>query len=1199
MEHRMTDDHLKAFPPVFATNRRERRETVAREILRMLAGLREELKVAPTVSVATAYINPGGFTLLAAELEQAPTVRLLLGAEPDPEADWAIEVSSADRDEKLGRAVHEHLHWLEHERDLLGFTRENAAATEHFVEWLRSPSDSGDARVEVRRYTKGFLHGKAYIAEHDVLPAVLAGSSNFTRAGLSLNAELNLGYPAGNGSYVGLVREWFDDLWDESESYDLAEIYEATWQPHDPWIVFLRMLHELYSDSLDDEQPRTQLDLTGFQLDGVARMIRLLDELGGVLVADEVGLGKTFLAGEVIARATILERQRVLIVCPAALKASMWEPFLKRHDFSRRVDVLSYDELRIRSDPEDPESAAFLQELDDYAMIVIDEAHNLRNPGAQRSAAIYRLVAGINPKKVVLLTATPVNNSLMDLHTLLTYFIRNDAQFVGLGIPSIREYIKRVQAMDPEALTPEHLFDLMDQVAVRRTRKFVKEFYPGDEITLPDGTKTTIRFPTPKPERIDYTLDEAGEDLLEATIYALEIPDDAPIVSSYRDRHDDPDRLMLARYTPSTYRIDADLESYQVSNAGLLRSALLKRLESSPAALRRTLGTLIKSHEQFLSALDKGYVLNGLALREWTGSEDEDLDTWVSNLDEDSADWVSAVSSYHAVELREDVVSDLTLLRELRTLAEAACAGSDPKADRLVEYLRKVASEARETDKRGLSGSARRKTMIFSSFADTIDDVAARVARAIDEAEDDDPLTDYRDRIADTVKGQKVGVDQGHRARVLAGFAPETAGRLDENGHPLSENKFDLLFTTDVLSEGVNLQQAGRIVNYDLPWNPMRLVQRHGRIDRIGSKHSKVVLGCFFPSEHLDELLGLEAALQRKLAYADAAIGAGQVLPGFRSKFEVNLGATLEEIEKLRQENPDLFENRGSSAAVSGEEFRRRLTQAMADPFTSQAVTGLPWMSGSGFINPKAPRSGYVFCMRMGDHAKPWFRFVPVEPGSWEPLLQGDEPPVVEGLVIAEGANIDTGNGDGIASDEGLEAIMVPPPLTPVVDDDTLTCLMTADPGDASTSRHLSDEAFDGAFDAWAGAREAALADWQKLTDPAALAPVVPKALRDAADFVYDHGGSALTPAEQQDLLDRLNTNPSVRVQRDVRALLKKDLTDADKIVELRDLVEQAGLQPTVGAQALDYLEPADIHLIAWMAVTGRDSLNVEVRSAD
>lgn len=1168
-------NHQNEFPPIFATNRHDRGETVAGELMRLFRGMREQLKSPPEVSIATAYINPGGFDLVADELEQVDRVRLLLGAEPDPATDHSILTAAADRDARFDTALGNHEQWLTMERDLLGFTRESSAAALRMLEWLRSVGPDGSPRVEVRRYVESFLHGKAFIADHEVLPAVLAGSSNFTYAGLSRNAELNLGYGTGNQGHVGLVREWFDGLWDLSEEYPLADIYSALWEPHQPWTVFLRMLWELYQDADDAERPRTELDLTGFQLDGVARMLRLLDNLGGVLVADEVGLGKTFLAGEIIARAASLDRQQVLIVCPAALKTGMWQPFLKRHDFSRRVDVLSYDELRLGTDPERPDHASFMRKLDDYALVVVDEAHNLRNPSTQRSAAVNALVGGARPKKLVLLTATPVNNSLMDLHTLVTYFVRNDAAFVAIGIPSIRDYVKRAQGMDPDSLSPEHLFDLMDQVAVRRTRRFVQRHYPHDTITLPDGSKATIQFPTPKPERIDYELDGPGEKLLHATVYALDLPDDAPLVSRYHDRQADPGRLMLARYTPSAYRFDEDLESYQVSNAGLLRSALLKRLESSPAALRRTLGTLIASHELFLVALDQGFVMTSTALNEWSGSEDESLDDWVAALDDDLADKVLVAQDFHVDELRQDVLDDLELLRRLMSLAEKASAGDDPKVKRLIDELRAVAAEARKPARSGVDAVDRRKVIIFSTYADTIDDVALRVSAAVKRAKPDDPLSDYQDRIADTIKGQKVGVDQGHRARVLAGFAPETAGELNDAGKPRSANLYDLIFTTDVLSEGVNLQQCGRIVNYDLPWNPMRLVQRHGRIDRIGSKHSVVVLGCFFPAKHLDDLLGLEATLQRKLAYADAAIGTGKVLPGYAGRFEVTLEDTRKQIEQVRDENPEIFVNGGASAALSGEEYRKRLSKAMDNPHTAKKVKDLPWSSGSGFANAQVARSGYVFCIRMGEHPKPWFRFVPVDPATWEPRRA--EPP-----------REDAGPGwmEGSSHPPGAPPVSMPV----IVDSDTLSCLIAADPGDDETERVLPDIAYERAFDAWEAAREAALADWELLTDPNNLMPEPPKALRDAAELVYLSGQDALSPEAQNDLLARLNTAPPARVIRDVRAVLRSDASNSTKILAIRDVVEAAGLVPAAGAEPLPPLEPSEVHLITWMAVQGKDA---------
>jgi hypothetical protein len=491
-------------------------------------------------------------------------------------------------------------------------------------------------------------------------------------------------------------------LLDLSDPYDLAELYGRLWEPHTPWSVYLRMLWELYGEHLDaDENPnvRTGLNLTRFQADGVARMERLLDEHGGVLVADEVGLGKTYLAGEVIYRTANINRQRVLIVAPAALKSSMWEPFLA----DPRLQPLG-EGLLLRRGPQPPRPDkgsinTFLQEVEDYSLVVIDEAHNLRNSGAQRSGAVDRVITAGSPKRVVLLTATPVNNSLNDLETLVKYFIRDDARFASLGIPSIREYIKQAQAIDPANLTPEHLFDLMDQVAVRRTRKFVKEHYANELIIGPDGKPTTIKFPQPKVRRIDYDLDDDGLALIDAMVYALDDPTDPHAPRAWEDRSRDPRRLMLARYLSSMYTVDHDLQEYQITNAGLLRSGLLKRLESSPQALHASLEKMIFSHESFLDALGKGYVLKGEALSEWVSSDSDDLDEFVLEFDKD--DQIESVDGYHLTELQADVDSDIELLRELRDLAEVVVDGSSPRCERLIAELTQIAADAQRVDPRG------------------------------------------------------------------------------------------------------------------------------------------------------------------------------------------------------------------------------------------------------------------------------------------------------------------------------------------------------------------------------------------------------------------------------------------------------------------------------------------------------------------
>jgi len=1140
--------------PDFATNyaTSDPQTTVADKVNELFCLLRENRVTAPPIAIATAYINPAGFALLADELETAPRVRLLLGAEPDEDSVRAITSGDADQDARRDAAIADHQAWLEAERDTMGFARVPTSEARRMVEWLQAVDPDGAARVEVRRYTGGFLHGKTYLVEDGAAQAAIAGSSNMTYAGLAHNAELNLGTGGGTSS-AGKVREWFEHFWDLSETYDLAELYGRLWDPHTPWSVYLRMLWELYGEHLDDDENpnvRTGLNLTRFQADGVTRMERLLDEHGGVLVADEVGLGKTYLAGEVIYRTANINRQRVLIVAPAALKSAMWEPFLETHDFSRWVKVYSYEEVRNRLDPDKGSIHTFLQEVEDYSLVVIDEAHNLRNSGAQRSGAVDRVITAGSPKRVVLLTATPVNNSLNDLETLVKYFIRDDARFASLGIPSIREYIKQAQAIDPANLTPEHLFDLMDQVAVRRTRKFVKEHYANELIIGPDGKPTTIKFPQPKVRRIDYDLDDNGLALIDAMVYALDDPTDPHAPRAWEDRSRDPKRLMLARYLSSMYTVDHDLQEYQITNAGLLRSGLLKRLESSPQALHASLEKMILSHESFLDALGKGYVLKGEALSEWVTSDSDDLDEFVLEFDQD--DQIESVDGYHLTELQADVDSDIELLRELRDLAAVVVDGIEPKAERLIAELTQIAADAQRVDPRGLSHADRRKVIIFSAFTDTVLPIHEAVLEAIENAAAGSPLADYRGRVAPPImgsyaktheRGASGGVDQGGRASTIAGFAPATAGPRNAAGEPAAKDEFDILFTTDVLAEGVNLQQAGQMINYDLPWNPMRIVQRHGRVDRIGSKHDYVFLGLFFPAERLDALLELEARLEAKLALADAAVGAGEVLPGRGPGHEVNLAddRVIDEFEKL-------LDSGGSSASLSGEEYRRRLFGAFnMEPVLKSDVLSLPYGSGSGFVNPIVHGNGYVFCVKIGKSTKPWFRYVPAD-DDWSLRLTEDGEPIVSS--------------------------------------DTLISLRVADPQNSNAERWLPEDVYDHAFDAWEVARDSVYTAWKELTDPNAFQPDLPLSFRDAYSLVLRKGGY-LGKDAQIALANRLRSVPSAKVSRQVRGALNQGATDEQRIALVTEVLDEAGITAPPPREPLPDIEKHEVRLVTWMAVKG------------
>ena len=399
------------------------------------------------LDVASAFFNVGGYALLADSLDQATGVRLLLGAEPAaPERRpralgvESLGVERASR-QRLRRALEGHERDLAAERDLLGFTPEVDADVRRLVLWLRSPV------VEVRRLEDRFLHGKAFLVS-DRSHGVMAGSSNFTRAGLTSNVELNLG--SYSPHVVRQVQEWFEELWVEAAEYDLAGVFAPRLEPHAPYLIFLRMLWEMYGDDLDAEAGgAAQIHLTSFQTDGLWRARRILAERGGVLIADEVGLGKTFLAGELIREAAIDRRQRVLVVTPAMLRDGPWRAFKNHHNLP--IELVSYEDLAAdaRLSPGGSRRKLDAPNINDYAMVVVDEAQNLRNPSTQRAEALRRLLQGSPPKQLVLLSATPVNNSLWDLYYVLNYFLHNDAAFADVGIRSLRDHFAAAMAQNP------------------------------------------------------------------------------------------------------------------------------------------------------------------------------------------------------------------------------------------------------------------------------------------------------------------------------------------------------------------------------------------------------------------------------------------------------------------------------------------------------------------------------------------------------------------------------------------------------------------------------------------------------------------------------------------------------------------------------------------------------------------------------
>lgn len=1070
-------------------------------LLKHLHALRGEQSLLWEICLASAFFNVQGFELIAPELEGVGHVRLLLGASPRPE-ELVPPRKPGDPPEpeytrrRVGAALHEQDDGLRRHRDLLPFDREHDRAVRRLLHYLRS------GKVEVRRYEGHFLHAKAYIFRVAGGGAVV-GSSNLTYGGLRSNLELNLGQY--DDVLVRKIEEWFDALWGEARPFDLAAIYERLLAEYPPYLIYLKVLYHLYGAEIEEEeQPGSGIELAEFQRHGVWRALRILKKCGGVLVADGVGLGKTYISGEIILQYRE-RRQRVLLICPAALRDSTWKQFIAQHEIF--LDCLSYEELaRDRRLGGDHDHLRY--PTDDYALVVIDEAHNYRNPDAPTRAAVLRRLLMGPRRDLVLLTATPVNNSLWDLYHILRYFMKQDAFLADRGVLSIRDRFDLAMKVDPFNLNPDMLYPIIDATTVKRTRKFIKKHYADNQIRLPDGRMELVHFPKPIPLSVNYDLEDALPGFVAELETALMPPLGRPL-------------LTMARYKPENYPAGAPPSGSDPAIVGLVRSGLLKRFESSAHAFARTAERMIRENEGFLRGLDRGVVARKDVLHELAASDDEEVIEELLRSDPR----VEPADQFNVPALRADVESDTVHLRRLWARADKVGVVEDPKLKVLVEELVRIAQQARDEAIDPEDERRKRKVMVFSAYEETIDWVEGFLDRHLDK---DPRLACYRGRMA-SVSGEDSRKNVS-REEAVCGFAPESAGALPGK----ADDRFDLLLSTDVLAEGMNLQQCRNVINFDLPWNPMRLVQRHGRIDRIGSKHPQVYLRTYFPDRQLDALLQLEGRVRSKLAQAAASIGVESPPIEHGSMGLQSFAETREEIEKLKRGDPSLYEAGGTaSAAQSGEEYRQELRKALE--VRREEILGLPWKAGSGMV--KGSRRGHFFCAAVGDRV--YLRFVP---------LLGSESDLA------------------IVSEIGTCLRMI-------------ECIET-------TSRVVPSDLLDSAFSAWEQARHDIFNGWTYETDPANLQPKVSKLNRAIAEHVRGYPPTDVPQKEIEKALDAIEAPCSRREENALRAVFEREFRSHDaKSKAILEEVRRLGLEPFQAPQALDPIQPEDIHLICWMAI--------------
>ena len=753
--------------------------------------------------VATGYVNLGGLRHLADSVTEDRTTRLLIGAAPSAGLGGEFPSTLFERT----------LLALRKERDLSRFPKSRALKNLLAIkDWLDRPN------VQVRRYIKKFLHGKAYLfGDHKDARAALVTSANLTAAGMWQNLELGLVHY--HPEVAKRAVDWFDALWDDSRDYkdDLYDLLFPDVGLLDPRTVYLRALLELFEDELEQDETHTEsVNLAPFQEDGFRRALGIVNRHRGVVYADGVGTGKTEIGMAFVEEYAVRRGQHALVVVPAQL-VDQWK---SRLDQTRLpAQVISYHGFASDEQLANPEVVnrrrVLSNDKDAYRLVIFDEAHALRSPGTTWYGAMSRLLGG-QEKDLLLLTATPINNGLWDLYHMVMAFARHDQAFAPHGVSSLRHLFLNAGAneRDPENLNPDVLFPLADMVSVRRDRRFIESRYPG--ATFPDGTPVT--FPTPYLTTERYDLDDAYPDLVKEITSRVSA-------------------LKMARYRPSHYHRGTAEESREATLSALLQSGILKRFESCWYACLLTIRRILAAHHAFLEAWDAGHVLSRQALKEAAKAELDETAAaqWLEDrLEEEIGQ--EQVDDYVPV-FRDDVEHDRVLLQEIEERLEKLDAAHDPK----LKLLRRVLEE-----------SPSKKVVVFSTFADTVEYLDEQLPE----------LVAGRERV--TVIGADTTTDQ--RTALLSRFCPDTVVRP---GYTPEDGQVDLLLSNDVLSEGQNLQQAGAVISYDMPWNPQRMVQRYGRVIRLKSPHDEVSLTTMLPEAgDLEEILKLEIAIRRKIVAA-------------------------------------------------------------------------------------------------------------------------------------------------------------------------------------------------------------------------------------------------------------------------------------------------------------------------------------------
>ena len=879
--------------------------------------LQQEIKNGSALSIVSAYFTIYAYEKMQHSLDKIEELRFLFG---DP--DFVKRMDPNNTDQKAFDITDTGLQLNQQLRQ--------KPIAKACADWIKE-------KVEIRTTRESnLIHGKMYHITNNGVDKAILGSSNFTVRGLGLssnnsNIELNLEVDSDRDRTD--LKAWFDELWNNDQLVEdvknkvLAKLKQIG-QDHPPELVYYKTLYELFREEIETRKTNEQTledihlydtkiwdKLYDFQKEGAKSVIARLLRHNGCILADSVGLGKTYTALAVI-KFFELRNERVLVLCPKKLREN-WAHYPAHNsqasneflDDKFGYTLLSHTDLSRYSGNSGGINLADFN-WQNFDLIVIDESHNFRNDtkpredkdGNFRHSRYSRLLEEVikegTKTKVLMLSATPVNTSLTDLRNQIYLMTekREDVFRNSLGVSNIRTLIRQAQkafkAWEENATRDgtrdktelfntlgTEFFQLLGGVSIARSRRHIIKYY-AEEI------KKIGEFPT--------QLDPVN----------CHPPTDLSDELSYKALADQIGEFELSIYRPSSYVVDetakqrladekqkfrfnqADREKFLI---GMMQTNFLKRLESSAHSLSETLERTINKHDEMLDKIERFQRNNNIT--------DAGADV-LPDADEDDEDFLinRARNPYHLKELnctrwKQHILQDKQTLTAVLEKVKSITPERDGKLKEIKKHIRdKVLNPTKDTD-----GNPNRKLLIFTTFKDTAEYLYDHLSELISELELNMAL----------VSGDMTRTTCGENKfnDILTNFAPRARGRSDG-----SNDNIDIVIATDCISEGQNLQDCDTVLNYDIHWNPVRIIQRFGRIDRIGSNNVAVKMINYWPTEDMEVYLLLRNRVESRMALADAT-ASGDDDPLSEATYEqaqMELNFRDKQLEQLREEVLDL-----------------------------------------------------------------------------------------------------------------------------------------------------------------------------------------------------------------------------------------------------------------------------------------------------